>query len=86
MASLSAHPFWGARDLVIYELVHVWQYEQFGGFALFLRQYLWGCVTLGYTKAPMERKAQAIAAKVCASSLHAPKKYLVIDSCWSIVK
>ena len=61
-------PFWGARDLVAHELVHVWQYEQFGGFAPFLRQYLWECLTLGYTKAPMEQEAQVIAAKICASS------------------
>ena len=53
--------FWGARDLVAHELVHVWQYEQFGGFAPFLRQYLWECVTLGYTKAPMEQEAQTVA-------------------------
>ena len=60
-------PFWGARDLVVHELVHVWQYEQFGGFEPFLRQYLWECVTLGYTKAPMEQEAQLMAAKICAS-------------------
>ena len=54
-------PFWGARDLVAHELVHVWQYEQFGGFEPFLRQYLWECVTLGYTKAPMEQEAQTVA-------------------------
>jgi hypothetical protein len=50
-------PFWGARDLVVHELVHVWQYERFGGFAPFLEQYLWECVTLGYTKAPLEQEA-----------------------------
>jgi hypothetical protein len=60
-------PFWGAHDLVVHELVHVWQYEQFGGFAAFLRQYLWECVTLGYAKAPMEQEAQVLAAKICAS-------------------
>lgn len=60
-------PFWGERDLVAHELVHVWQYEQFGGFAPFLRQYLWECITLGYAKAPMEREAQVIVAKVCSS-------------------
>lgn len=60
-------PFWGERDLVAHELVHVWQYEQFGGFAPFLRQYLWECLTLGYAKAPMEQEAQSIAAKICDS-------------------
>lgn len=60
-------PFWDARDLVAHELVHVWQYEQSGGFAPFLRQYLWECLTLGYAKAPMEQEAQAIAAKIFAS-------------------
>jgi hypothetical protein len=61
-------PFWGARDLVAHELVHVWQYEQFGSLEHFLRQYLWECVTLGYTKAPMEQEAQSMSAKICASS------------------
>ena len=59
-------PFWGERDLVVHELAHVRQYEQFGGFAPFLRQYLWECVTAGYLHAPLERKAQLIAEKICA--------------------
>jgi hypothetical protein len=54
-------PFWGACDLVAHELVHVRQYEQFGGLEPFLRQYLWECLTLGYTKAPMEKEAQTVA-------------------------
>jgi len=54
-------PFWGLRNLVVHELVHVNQYEQFGGFAPFLRQYLWECITLGYAQAPLERAAQTVA-------------------------
>jgi hypothetical protein len=60
-------PFWGARDLVVHELVHVWQYEQFGGFSPFLRQYLWEYLTLGYANAPMEQEAQSIAVTICDS-------------------
>jgi hypothetical protein len=59
--------FWSTRDLVAHELVHVRQYEQFGGFAPFLRQYLWECVTLGYTKAPLEQEAIAVAEEICVS-------------------
>jgi hypothetical protein len=47
-------------------LVHVRQYEQLGGFAPFLRQYLWECVTVGYLHAPMEREAQLMAEEICA--------------------
>lgn len=60
-------PFWGARDLVAHELVYVWQYEQFGSLEHFLRQYLWECVTLGYTKAPIEQEAQSLALPVTGS-------------------
>jgi hypothetical protein len=60
-------PFWSARDLVAHELVHVRQYEQLGGFASFLRRYLWECVTLGYSKAPMEQEAIAVAEEICTS-------------------
>jgi hypothetical protein len=47
-------PFWGMRELVVHELVHVRQYEQLGGFEPFLRKYLWECVTRGYPHAHME--------------------------------
>jgi hypothetical protein len=60
-------PFWEMRDLIVHELVHVRQYEQFGGLEPFLSKYLWECVALGYGQAPMEHEAQAMAAKICAS-------------------
>jgi hypothetical protein len=57
--------FWGVRQLVAHELLHVRQYEQLGGFDAFLRRYLWECVTLGYTQSPMEQEACAMAAMIC---------------------
>jgi hypothetical protein len=55
---------WGKRQLVVHELVHVRQYEQWG-FDAFLRKYLWECVTRGYPHAPMEQEAQSVAEKIC---------------------
>jgi hypothetical protein len=57
-------PFW-AHDLLIHELVHVWQYERFGGLTPFLRQYLWECITLGYAQSFLEREARETTAKIC---------------------
>ena len=45
------------RILVAHELVHSAQYERFGSFAAFLRQYLHECLTIGYPDAPMEQEA-----------------------------
>jgi len=38
---------WGARRLVVHELVHTAQYERLGGFEPFLRQYLLECINIG---------------------------------------
>jgi hypothetical protein len=59
-------PFWGVRELVVHELVHVRQYEQLGGFEPFLKQYLWECVTRGYLHAPMEQEARSMTERICA--------------------
>jgi len=59
---------WGDRLLVVHELAHVAQYERFGGILPFLRSYLFECLTVGYSAAPLEQEAIAIAARVCASS------------------
>jgi hypothetical protein len=44
------------RGTVVHELAHAAQYERFGGIELFLRRYLWECITLGYPQAPMEQE------------------------------
>jgi len=57
--------FWGERRLVAHELVHTLQYERLGGFAPFLKRYLYECLTVGYPDAPMEQEAVMTAEKVC---------------------
>jgi len=57
---------WRDRSLIVHELVHVAQYETFGGILPFLRNYLLECLTVGYSAAPLEQEAIAIAARVCA--------------------
>ena len=56
---------WGDRLLVVHELAHVAQYERLGGILPFLRRYLFECLTVGYSLAPLEQEAIAIAARVC---------------------
>jgi hypothetical protein len=51
---------WRDRALIAHELVHVMQYERFGGILPFLRQYLTECITIGYPEAPLEQEAIAI--------------------------
>jgi len=57
---------WGDRSLIVYELVHVAQYERFGGILPFLRSYLFECLTVEYSAAPLEQEAIAVTARVCA--------------------
>jgi len=54
---------WRERPLIVHELVHVAQYERFGGIEPFLQQYLKECLTVGYPQAPLEQEAIAVAAK-----------------------
>lgn len=56
---------WSDRPLVFHELVHTLQYERLGGFAPFLRQYLFECLTIGYPEAPLEQEAIITTAKLC---------------------
>ena len=56
---------WGDRLLVVHELVHVAQYESFGGILPFLHRYLFECLTVGYSAALLEQEAIAVAARVC---------------------
>ena len=51
---------WRDFDLVAHELVHVAQYERFGGIEEFLREYLRQCLTVGYFEAPLEIEARSL--------------------------
>ena len=49
----------------MHELAHTAQYERLGGILPFLREYLFECLTSGYSEAPMEQEANEVAARVC---------------------
>jgi hypothetical protein len=54
------------RHLVVHELVHVLQYERFGGIEPFLQEYVKEVAFApGYPNGPLEKEAEAIAKKVC---------------------
>jgi hypothetical protein len=55
---------WGDRSLIRHELAHTAQYERLGGIEVFLRKYLFECVTLGYSATPLEQEAIAVAARL----------------------
>jgi hypothetical protein len=57
---------WRDRVLIAHELVHTAQYERLGGISPFLSRYLSECLTAGYSNAPLELEAAAVAARVCA--------------------
>jgi len=61
---------WGLRNLVVHELVHTMQYERLGGFAGFLRPYLWECLfPPGYPYGPLEQEANETETRLCAKPL-----------------
>ena len=49
------------RFVLAHELVHVAQFERFGGIRGFLREYLSECLNLGYTNVSFETEANRIA-------------------------
>ena len=55
------------RAMVVHEFGHTVQYERFGGFEPFLRQYLFECLTVGYPEAPMEQEVIILTARICGS-------------------
>ena len=57
---------WRDRLLIVHELVHVTQYERFGGILPFLCRYLFECLAVGYSASPLELEAIAVTARVCA--------------------
>jgi len=57
---------WDQRHILVHLLVHVMQYERLGGFAGFLRPYLFECmIPPGYPYGPMEREALVMSVKLC---------------------
>jgi len=57
---------WRDRLLIVHELAHSAQYERLDGILPFLRRYLFECLTVGYSTAPLELEAIAVTARVCA--------------------
>jgi hypothetical protein len=57
---------WQDRRLIVYELVHVSQYERLGGISQFLQQYVTECLTDGYDGGPLESEARETTARICA--------------------
>ena len=55
--------WWGTDRSFVHELAHVAQYERLGGILPFLRRYLFECLTMGYTAAPLESEAIAVPSK-----------------------
>jgi hypothetical protein len=54
------------RRLVAHELVHVMQYEKFGGIEAFLKEYVKEVAfPPGYPHGPLEREAAQVADRVC---------------------
>ena len=66
---------WGHRSVVVHELAHTAQYERLDSVRAFLECYLYQCLAIGFTSAPMEQEAIAITQRICgpAQSLNMPK-------------
>jgi hypothetical protein len=56
---------WARRWLVVHELAHTAQYERLGSIPAFLECYLYQCLSVGYTAAPMEQEAITAADRIC---------------------
>jgi len=58
---------WRDRALIAHELVHTAQFQRFGGILPFLQTYISQCATVGYSNAPLELEAIAMAARICSA-------------------
>lgn len=56
---------WSERAALVHELVHVAQYERFGGITPFLKAYLQECLTVGHANSPLEHEATDLTKKIC---------------------
>ena len=65
---------WAERRFLVHELAHTAQYERLDGVRAFLECYLYQCLAIGSTSAPMEQEAIAITQRICGPtrSLSAP--------------
>ena len=59
---------WGERRFLVHELAHTAQYERLEGVRAFLECYLYQCLAIGFTSAPMEQEAIAITNRICGPS------------------
>ena len=66
---------WGQRRFLVHELAHTAQYERLDGVRAFLECYLYQCLAIGFTSAPMEQEAIAITRRICGPdpSISMPK-------------
>jgi hypothetical protein len=60
--------FWGQRWQLVHELARTAQYERLGGVRAFLECYLYECLAIGPTAAPMEQEAITTAQRICGQS------------------
>ena len=67
--------YWAERRFLVHELAHTAQYERLDGVRAFLECYLYQCLAIGSTSAPMEQEAIAITQRICgpAQWLSMPK-------------
>jgi hypothetical protein len=59
---------WGQRELVVHKLVHTAQYERLGSVSTFLECYLYQCLAVGNTAAPLEQEAMTMAQQICGQA------------------
>src|SRR5207253_9933621 len=50
--------YWAERRFLVHELAHTAQYERLDGVRAFLECYLYQCLAIGSTSAPMERSEE----------------------------
>ena len=63
---------WGQRRFLVHELAHTAQYERLDGVRAFLECYLYQCLAIGFTSAPMEQEAIAITRRICGPDQSVP--------------
>jgi hypothetical protein len=56
---------WGQQRFLVHELAHTAQFERLDGVRPFLECYLYECLAIGFTSAPMEQEAIAITERIC---------------------